>query len=349
MTSEPAIVERRAAPAAASAVRPWLAVVAAPVLLAAALVLSLAVGARFIPFDEVVASLFGAGDQNVLNIVGELRVTRTVNAVVCGVALGGAGVLMQALTRNPIADPGMLGVSAGASFGVVAGLSTFGAIGVGGSIWFALAGAALASSVIFWFAGSRFAAASPVRLVLAGIAFSAILAGGSQALVLTNESVLDAFRFWRVGSLTARPVEEALPLLAFIAVGVVLALPLGPALNMMALGDDSAVSLGVRPGLVRALVLVAVTLLCGTATALAGPISFVGLVIPHLLRRLVGPDLRLVLPLSLFAAPVMLLLADTIGRVIGGGGEVQVGIVTAFIGGPLLIAYVTGRRRRGLS
>lgn len=348
MSYDSVTVERAGAAAPASALRPWT-IIAAPVLLAAAVVLSLAVGARFIPFDQVVLSLFGTGDANVLNIVGELRVTRTINALICGVALGAAGVLMQALTRNPIADPGMLGVNAGASFGVVAGMSLLGAIGVGGTIWFALAGAALASAVIFWFAGSRFAAASPVRLILAGVAFSAILAGATQALVLTNETVLDAFRFWRVGSLTARPVAEALPLVVFIVLGVVLALCLGPALNMMALGDDSAISLGVKPGIVRALVLVAVTLLCGTATAITGPISFVGLVVPHLLRRLVGPDLRFVLPLSLFAAPVMLLLADTIGRVIGGGGEVQVGIVTALVGGPLLIAFVMGRRRGGLS
>lgn len=348
MTPEEALVERRrrGAELRLSTVV-WVA--SAAVLLLFALALSLAVGARFVPPGEVVLSLFGHGDQNVLNIVGELRVTRTVNAVICGVALGAAGVLMQALTRNPIADPGMLGVNAGASFGVVAGMWVFGALGIGGTIWLALVGAALASGVIFWFSGTRFAAGSPVRLVLAGVAFSAILAGVSQAIVLTDETVLDAFRFWRVGSLTARPVEEALPLVGFIVVGVVLAVLLGPALNLMALGDDSAIALGVRPGLIRALVLVAVTLLCGTATALAGPISFVGLVIPHLLRRLVGPDLRLVLPLSLFAAPAMLLLADTLGRVIGGGGEVQVGIVTALIGGPLLIGFVVGRRGGKLS
>jgi iron complex transport system permease protein len=349
MSSTPAIDERPGARAAASALRPAAVIVAGLCLLALALVLSLAVGARFIPFGEVVASLFGSGDQNVLNIVGELRVSRTVNAVICGVALGAAGVIMQALTRNPIADPGMLGVNAGASFGVVAGMSLLGAVGVAATVWLALAGAALAAAVIFWFAGSRFASASPVRLILAGVAFSAILGGATQALVLTDETVLDAFRFWRVGSLTARPVGEALPLIVFIIVGVVVALCLGPALNTMSLGDDSAISLGVRPGLVRLLGLLAVTLLCGTATAIAGPIAFVGLVVPHLLRRLVGPDLRLVLPLSLIAAPAMLLLADTLGRVIGGGGEVQVGIVVAFIGGPLLIAFVIGRRRERLS
>lgn len=329
--------------------RVWSRVALTAAVLAFAVVLSLAVGARFVPFDQVVLSLLGVGDENVLNIVGALRVTRTINAVVCGVALGAAGVLMQALTRNPIADPGMLGVSAGAAFGVVAGMSVLGALDVSATIWLALAGASLASGVIFWFSGTRFATGSPVRLILAGVAFSAILAGASQAIVLTDETVLDAFRFWRVGSLTARPADEALAVVAFIAVGLIVALALGPALNLMALGDDSATALGVKPGMVRALVLVAVTLLCGTATAIAGPISFVGLAIPHLLRRLVGPDLRVVLPLSLLAGPAMLLLADTLGRVIGGGGEVQVGIVTAMIGGPLLISFVVGKRTGGLS
>ncbi|WP_449281813.1 FecCD family ABC transporter permease [Leucobacter sp.] len=329
--------------------RRWGIGVLAAALLALSLVLSLAVGARFVPFDEVVRSLFGTGDENVLNIVGTLRVNRTVNAVFCGAALGAAGVLMQSLTRNPIADPGILGVNAGAAFGVVAGLSLFGAIGAAGTIWFALAGAATAAFVIFAFSVSRFAAGSPVRLTLAGVAFSAVLVGVSQALVLTSESVLDVYRFWRIGSLTARPLEEALPLLVFLVAGTLLGLALGPALNLMALGDDSATALGVRPGLVRALVLVSVTLLCGAATALAGPISFVGLVVPHLLRRVVGPDLRIVLPLSLLAAPTLLLVADVLGRVIGNGAEVQVGVVTAFIGGPLLIAFVTGRRTAGLS
>lgn len=327
----------------------WVSIALAIGSLFLAVALSFAVGARFVPLDEVMLSLIGVGEQNVLNIVETLRVTRTVNALICGVGLGAAGVLMQALTRNPIADPGMLGVSAGASFGIVLGLSVFGALGIGGTIWLALGGAAIASAVIFWFSGTRFAAGSPVRLILAGIAFSAILAGASQALVLTNENVLDTFRFWRVGSLTARPIDEGLPLLTFIVIGLVIALLVAPSLNLLALGDDSAIALGVNPGVVRALVLIAVTLLCGTATAIAGPIAFVGLVVPHLLRRVVGPDIRVVLPLSLLAAPAMLLVADTIGRVIGGGAEMQVGIVTALIGGPLLVVFVVGGRAERLS
>lgn len=323
--------------------------VIAGIALVAAVILSLAIGARAVAIDEVALSLLGIGDENVVGIVGTLRVNRTINGLICGVALGLAGVLMQALTRNPIADPGMLGVNAGAAFGVVVGLSAFAALGAGGTIWFALAGAALAAGVIFAFSTSRVVAGSPVRLTLAGVAFSAVLAGASQAIVLSNETVLDSFRFWRVGSLTARPVEDALPLIGFVVAGTILALLLAPSLNMMALGDDSAIALGVRPGAVRLLVLLAVTLLCGTATALAGPISFVGLLVPHLLRRVVGPDLRIILPLALLASPVLLLVADVCGRVIGNGAEVQVGVVTALIGGPLLIAIVSGRRRGVLS
>lgn len=323
--------------------------VLAALALVATVVMSLAIGSRFVPFDEVVRSLFGIGDADVVGIVGTLRVTRTVNALICGVALGLAGVLMQALTRNPIADPGMLGVNAGAAFGVVAGLSVFGALGAAGTIWFALAGAGIAAAVVFAFSTSRVVAGSAVRLTLAGVAFSAVVGGASQALVLSNETVLDTFRFWRIGSVTARPVEEALPLVGLVLVGTMLALLLAASLNLLALGDDSAVALGAHPRRVRVLALIAVTLLCGTATAIAGPISFVGLVVPHLVRRLVGPDLRVVLPLVLLVSPTLLLVADIVGRVIGRGAEVQVGVVTALIGGPLLIAFVSGRRRAVLS
>ncbi|WP_341267427.1 FecCD family ABC transporter permease [Gordonia malaquae] len=329
--------------------RNWIAVSACVTLLVVAVVLSLAVGARFTPIGDVIQALLGTGDQNVVNIVGTLRVNRTVNALICGVALGLAGVLMQAVTRNPLADPGVLGVNAGASFGVVVGLTVFGSLGAVGSVWLALAGAAAASIVILAFSSSRVVAGSPVRLTLAGVAFAAVLSGVTQTLVLTDESVLDVYRFWRVGSLTARPVEEALPLLGFVVAGAVLALASASSLNALALGDDTARSLGARPARVRVLALVAVTLLAGTATALAGPIAFVGLVVPHLLRPVIGPDHRLLLPLSMLAAPTLLLVADVVGRVIGRGGEVQVGVVMALIGGPMLIFFVNGRRKAGLS
>ncbi|GEE02907.1 iron ABC transporter permease [Gordonia spumicola] len=329
--------------------RRWIAVPVCLAILAAAVVLSLAIGARFTPIGDVIAALIGSGDQDVINIVGTLRVDRTINALICGVALGLSGVLMQAVTRNPLADPGVLGVNAGAAFGVVAGMSVFGVVGSVGTVWLALAGAAAASAVILAFSSSRVVAGSPVRFTLAGVAFAAILSGVTQTLVITDESVLDTYRFWRVGSLTARPVADVAPVVAIVAVGAVLALSLSSSLNALALGDDSARSLGARPVRVRVLSLVAVALLAGSATALAGPIAFVGLVVPHLLRPVVGPDHRLLLPLSLICSPALLLVADIIGRVIGRGGEVQAGVVTALIGGPLLIFFVNGRQTVGLS
>ncbi|ALG84878.1 iron ABC transporter permease [Gordonia phthalatica] len=329
--------------------RAWL---TGPVSLAALLlcvVLSLALGARATPITEVTQALLGFGDVDVANIVGTLRVNRTVTGLIAGASLGVAGVLMQAVTRNPLADPGILGVNAGASFGVVLGLAMLGAAGVGSTVWFALAGALFASAVVLALSTTRFVAGSPVRLILAGVAFAAVLSGVTHSLILLDESVLDSYRFWRIGSLAARTVGEALPVVWLVLPGVIGAFLLSSALNALALGDDTARSLGVRPGLVRAAGLLVIAVLCGTATAIVGPIAFLGLAVPHLVRALVGPDLRLVLPISLITGPALLLGADIVGRLIGGGREVPVGVLTALVGGPVLIAFVLGARKLSIS
>ncbi|MEH6819715.1 FecCD family ABC transporter permease [Dietzia psychralcaliphila] len=317
------------------------------VALALAVVASLAIGARSIPPGEVIEALLGRGSLSVVGIVGELRVNRTVLGLVCGAALGASGALMQAVTRNPIADPGILGVNAGAALGVVVGAVVTGGLGLTSTVWFALAGAGIASAVILVLSASPMAASSPVRLTLAGVALAAVLSGISQAIVVLDEEILDSYRYWQVGSLTARPVDEVLGVVPLVVVGAVIALLLLRGLDAIALGDDSAIALGVHPGWVRAWSLVAVALLAGTATALAGPIGFVGLIIPHLARGLVGPSLRRVVPLSMVLAPALLLVADVIGRVIGGGAETPAGVVTAFIGAPLLIGYLVFGRRVG--
>lgn len=319
----------------------------AVVALALAVVASLAIGARSIPPGEVIEALLGRGSLSVVGIVGELRVNRTVLGLVCGAALGAAGALMQAVTRNPIADPGILGVNAGAALGVVVGAVVTGGLGLTSTVWFALAGAGIASAIILVLSASPMAASSPVRLTLAGVALAAVLSGISQAFVVLDEEILDAYRYWQVGSLTARPVDEVLGVVPLVVVGAGIALLLLRGLDAIALGDDSAIALGVRPGWVRVWSLVAVALLAGTATALAGPIGFVGLIIPHLARGLVGPSLRRVVPLSMVLAPALLLTADVIGRVIGGGAETPAGAVTAFIGAPLLIGYLVFGRRVG--
>lgn len=317
--------------------------------LAAAVVASLAIGARPIPPAEVVGALFGNGADGVVAIVGELRVNRTVLGLVCGAALGASGALMQAVTRNPIADPGILGVNAGAALGVVAGATLTGGLGLASTVWFALAGAGAASAIILLLNASAMAASSPVRLTLAGVALAAVLSGLSQTFVVLDETILQAYSFWQVGSLTARSVDEVTGVIPLVVAGAVIALLLLRGLDALALGDDSAVALGVRPGWVRVWSLVAVALLAGTATALAGPISFVGLVVPHLVRGMVGPSLIRVVPLSMVLAPALLLVADVIGRVIAGGSETAAGVVMAFIGAPLLVAYLAAGRRAGVT
>lgn len=315
--------------------------------LAAAVVASLGIGARPIPPTEVVGALLGQGTQSVVGIVGELRANRTVLGLVCGAALGASGALMQAVTRNPIADPGILGVNAGAALGVVAGATITGGLGLATTVWFALVGAGVASAIILLLSASAMAASSPVRLTLAGVALAAVLSGVSQTFVVLDETVLQAYSFWQVGSLTARSIDEVTGVVPIVVAGAVIALLLLRGLDALALGDDSAIALGVRPGRVRVWSLVSVALLAGTATALAGPISFVGLVVPHLVRGLVGPSLIRVVPMSMVLAPALLLAADVIGRVIGGGSETPAGVVMAFIGAPLLVAYLAAGRKVG--
>ncbi|PSL05399.1 iron complex transport system permease protein [Haloactinopolyspora alba] len=320
----------------------WL--VAAVAVLAIVCMASIAVGAKSIPLDEVVAALFGSGDVNNQVIVGDMRVNRTLLGLMCGVALGLAGAIMQALTRNPLADPGILGVNAGASFGVVLGVSLLGAMSLFGYIWFAFAGAALASVVVYALASVGNAEATPVRLALSGVAFAAVLMGFTQAMILMDSEVLDVFRFWQVGSLAGRNADTVDSVLPFIAVGVVLALGLARTLNTMALGDDTASALGANVLVARIVGVLAVTLLCGAATAAVGPIGFVGLIVPHVVRTFTGPDQRWVLPFCLVVAPILMLLSDVLGRVVLSTGELQVGIVTTIIGGPVLIALVRSRR-----
>lgn len=319
-------------------------------LLLVAIVASYALGSKWIAPDEVVRALLGAADATSEGIVGGLRASRTALGLLCGAALGAAGVLMQALTRNPVADPGLLGVNAGASLGVVAGIAVLGSVGVTAAIGFALVGAAGATAAVFALATARFAEASPVRLTLAGVAMAAVFSGAAQAIVVLDERVLDAFRFWQVGSLSARSIGDVgAPVIIGVLVCLAGAVLLAPSLNALALGDDSATALGVSPRAVRLAGLVVLTGLCAIATALAGPISFVGLAVAHAARLLVGPDHRVLLPLAILAGPAVLLLSDVLGRLIGLGAEVPVGIVTAFVGAPLLAVFVIGVRRRALA
>ncbi len=305
---------------------------------------SIAFGAKSIPFGTVWQALVDNNASTDHQIVRELRVPRTLLGLGVGAALGLAGAMMQGVTRNPLADPGLLGVDAGAALAVVIGIHTFGVTSLTGYVWFAFAGAGLASVVVYLLGSVGRGGATPVKLALAGAALTALLTSLTSAVLLLDVQTLDVFRFWAVGSLAGRDAEVVAQVAPFLLAGAALALASSRALNTLSLGDDVARSLGQRVHLTRGLSALAIVLLCGAATAAAGPIGFVGLTVPHVARAICGPDYKWILPWSLVLAPTLLLSADVVGRLIARPGEVQVGIVTAFIGAPFFIALV--RRRK---
>ncbi len=337
------------APAADTARRPatrqgsvrGLVVLAALLVLAG--LLSLAVGSRTIPVGTVIDVLFRPDGTDASTIIHELRIPRTVLALVVGVALGIAGALMQGHTRNPLADPGLLGVEAGATLAVVIGIYIFGVSNLTGYAWFAIAGAGLAATAVFAIGSTR-GGPNPVTLVLAGAAVSALLLSLTETIVLRDVNTLDAYRFWVVGSVNGRGMEIFWQVLPFIGVGLLLAAMSASTLNLLQLGDDVATSLGLHPTRHKVIGILGVMLLTGGATAACGPIAFVGLVVPHVARFFAGVDYRWVIPYSALIGGLLLMVADVIGRVVVRPGELQVGIVMALVGGPMFIALV--RRTR---
>jgi iron complex transport system permease protein len=281
-------------------------------------------------------------------IVHTLRVPRTVLGVLVGVALGLAGAVMQGVTRNPLADPGILGVSAGASLFVVVAIYAFGVGAPIGYVWAAFAGAAVSSVVVYALGALGRDGATPVKLALAGAAVTAFLGSITTAILLLDVATLDQYRFWAVGSIAGRGEDIAVQLAPFIVLGSVMALASGRILNALALGDDVARSLGQKVGLARGFSALSVVLLVGAATAAAGPIGFLGLTVPHIARAITGPDYRWVLPYSAVLAPILLIGADVVGRVVARPGEVQVGILTAVLGAPVFIALVRRRKLAAL-
>ncbi|WP_435597228.1 FecCD family ABC transporter permease [Streptomyces anulatus] len=330
--------------------RPALLVAALAALLAVLCLLSIGLGALSIPPGDVIKALTGQPTgSRIEDVIWSVRIPRTALGLAAGAALGLSGCVMQALTRNPLADPGILGVSAGAAFAIVIAAGVAGIGSLFGYIWFAFAGAMAASVIVYLLGRMGRSGSTPVKLALAGVAVTAVLSSLTSAVVLTDPAALDRFRFWSAGSLADQDASTVLRILPFLGLGALLALASAPALNSLALGDDVAASLGRRLGLVRLQGVVAVTLLTGAAVAVIGPVVFIGLVVPHVARVLaqyagLGPDHRWLLPLSAALAAGLLLGADILGRVIARPVEVQAGIIVAFIGGPFFIALV--RRRR---
>ncbi|MEY8568351.1 iron chelate uptake ABC transporter family permease subunit [Brevibacterium linens] len=326
-----------------------LGLVAALITLIVVIAASLAIGARDMPLSEVLGAFFAPNGSDDQLVVLELRLPRTVLGILVGMGLGLAGGLIQALTRNPLADPGILGVNAGASLAITIGVAFFGISSITGYIWFAFGGALIATVGVYIIGSAgRSRSVDPIRLTLAGVAVAAVLTGLTKAILLTNERAFDAFRSWDVGAIAGRDFDTISAILPFIVIGTVLALALSHSLNAVALGDDLAASLGTSVNRTRVLSILAVTLLAGAATAAAGPIGFIGLMIPHIARWIVGPDQRWILGYSVVLSPILLLASDVIGRVVMKPGELQVGVVTAFVGAPVLIALVRRKKASGL-
>ncbi len=317
------------------------------VLLAVSAIASVLVGARNIPFRELLQTIRGEEINTLYLPIIEKRFIRTVLGILAGMSLGVSGCLMQSITRNPIADPSILGVNTGASFFVVCGIAFLSIHTTVQYIVFALAGASLTALLVFGIAsfvpgkgtqGSN--SANPIRLALSGAAVSTAFSSLISTVMLPRTNVMQVFRFWQTGSIASGTWNGIAMVLPFILIGLMTAIFLIPSLNVLALGDETALGLGVNVVRTRALGAAAGVLLCGAVTAVAGPIGFIGLMVPHLVQLVCGNDLKLKLPLSALNGAVLLMLSDVAGRVIGAPGEMEVGIVTAFIGAPVFIMIV---------
>ncbi|MFC5369408.1 FecCD family ABC transporter permease [Arcanobacterium bovis] len=316
-------------------------------LVVVACVVSVAVGAR--PISLTVLwhywsdpTLVSSTDLAIIHA----RFARTLTGLLVGIALAVSGSTMQGMTRNPLADPGLLGLNAGAASAVVLGIYTFGIGSVLGYASFAFIGAACATVTVYAIASYGKTGATPVRLALAGAALSAGLSSITSAILLIDQQTVNQFRMWQMGILGARGTGEILIIAPFIVVGAFVMLIFGSRLlNILALGDATATSLGIRPNRARMCLALITVLLAGSATALAGPIGFLGLIVPHAARLLVGGDYKHILALSLLLGPLALLTADVVGRVIMSPAEIQAGVMTALLGAPVFIALVRTRKQ----
>lgn len=322
----------------------WLGLVAIIVLLLALCTLSIAVGTREVSWAEIVAALQGRADT-----IGEaavsMRIPRTILAVVAGSALGLAGALLQGITRNPLADPGILGINLGASLAVAIGLAWFGMTMAHAYVWTAILGAGLTAIFVYSIGSLGRGGATPLKLALAGAATSVALSCLTIAVVLPRNDIAGSVRSWQIGGVGGATYDTLQLVGPFLLVGFVISLLSARRLNTLALGDDLAAGLGEKVAFARGSAGAGAILLCGATTAACGPIGFVGLVVPHMCRLLAGVDHRWLLPFSALGGASLLLLADVLGRVIARPGELAVGVITAFVGAPFFIWIV--RRHRG--
>ncbi len=317
-------------------------------LLSVIAMFSVSLGVKRIAFSKVMEVIFGNDLDSIEATIILQRIPRTVFGILAGGALGISGALMQSITRNPIADPSILGVNTGASLFVVAGIAFFNITAAYQYIWLAIIGAGLTAVFVYSVASMGKDGATPLKLALSGAAVSIVLGSLVSTIMLPNNRVMEAFRFWQVGSIGSATWENIALISPFLILGFIIAMLISGYLNNLALGDEAATALGTNVVLTRSVGALASVLLCGAATALAGPIGFIGLIIPHIVRLVFGSEMSKMLPLSFLGSGILLLLSDILGRIIGSPGETEVGIVTAVLGAPIFIFAIRKGRVKSL-
>lgn len=309
--------------------------------------LSILYGSKSVDMGTLFDALFTNKESFSISVV-QARIPRTLFGILAGASLGVSGCLMQSITRNPIADPSILGINTGASLFVVVGIAFFSISSPSQYIWLGFTGAILTAILVYGIASVGQSGATPIKLALAGAATSMALMSLVNTIMLPNSQVMDSFRFWQTGSIGGAKWNMILVLLPYFILGLLLSFYLSSSLNTLALGDELATSLGINSKKVRAMAAFAGVLLCGATTALAGPIAFVGLMVPHIMRLLIGSNMHYLLPLSALGGSILLLGADIIGRVIASPAELEVGIITAILGAPVFIYIVRKVKIRSL-
>ena len=317
-------------------------------LLSVIAMFSVSLGVKRIAFSKVMEVIFGNDLDSIEATIILQRIPRTVFGILAGGALGISGALMQSITRNPIADPSILGVNTGASLFVVAGIAFFNITAAYQYIWLAIIGAGLTAVFVYSVASMGKDGATPLKLALSGSAVSIVLGSLVSTIMLPNNRVMEAFRFWQVGSIGSATWENIALISPFLILGFIISMLISGYLNNLALGDEAATALGTNVVLTRSVGALASVLLCGAATALAGPIGFIGLIIPHIVRLVFGSEMSKMLPLSFIGSGILLLLSDILGRIIGSPGETEVGIVTAVLGAPIFIFAIRKGRVKSL-
>jgi len=311
-------------------------------------IFSISLGAKSIAFTKVIDVLLGNDPDSLEAAIILQRIPRTVFGILAGGALGISGALMQSITRNPIADPSILGVNTGASLFVVAGIAFFNITVAYQYIWLAIIGAGVTAVFVYSVASMGKDGATPLKLALSGSAVSIVLGSLVSTIMLPNNRVMEAFRFWQVGSIGSATWENIMLISPFLIVGFIISMFISGYLNNLALGDEAATALGTNVVMTRTIGALSSVLLCGATTALAGPIGFVGLIIPHIIRLIFGSEMSKMLPLSFLGSAILMLVSDIIGRIISLPGETEVGIVTAVIGAPVFILAIRKGRVKSL-